>query len=224
MAAALIAGAAGLAVVQQPTRAAAVPAAPIPPRADVDLSDAETRGWLALVSSPERHRGADLPDTLFQRCDTGLEDSYAVTREFSFERPTYAELRRGNDGTWTALAWQNGGVGFPSPSPPPPRSEASPPEPGIPSYSRGWKRAVADSEAEFFTREFDQLSQDGVAPVRGERYALDGGSITLEGCVSGRYRLFLRANVADNDQRIHALANQLLAFAGVASDDLPAPY
>jgi hypothetical protein len=216
---ALIAGAIGFAVTQQPTRAAAASAPPAPPRVDVDLSDAETRGWLALVGHPERHRGADLPDTLFRRCDTGLEDSYAVTRDFSFERPTYAELRRGNDGTWTALAWQNGLVGFPPPVPPP-RSEASPPEPAQPSHSKRWKRAIAGHEAESFTREFDRLSRDGVAPVRGERYALDGGSITIEGCVSGRYRLFVRANVADDDQRIASLANQLLTFAGVASDDL----
>lgn len=222
LAAALVAAAAGFAVVRQSSaQAAGATAAPVPAPAVVDLSDPVTRGLLTLVSHPARHGHVDLPVTLYRRCESGLEDTYAVTRDVAFERMTYAELRRGNDGAWTAQAWQNDYLAAPVPPPPPPPGvtiSACRPQP--PVYSRHWQQAVSDGKAEALAVDFQQLSLDRVAPIRGFLNMQDGGTITLEGCVGGRYRLFLRAGSADNAARINAIADQLLAFAGVQPDDL----
>jgi hypothetical protein len=220
MAAALIAGATAFAVTQQqPTRAAAVSTVSTPPTAGIDVSDAEVRDLLALVIRPERNRGADLPETLYQRCRTGLEDSYAATRAYSFEEATYAELRRGNDGTWTALAWQNKVVGIP-PRPPPPPGCNTPECLAKPGASKQWQRTVSDSDVAFFLHEFRNVSRDATDPVRGTLYVLDGGTLVVESCVGGRYGLFVRANALNDDLSIHGLADQLLAFAGVTEADL----
>ncbi|GMV30709.1 MAG: hypothetical protein AMXMBFR59_28340 [Rhodanobacteraceae bacterium] len=226
MSAALVAGAVGFAVVRQSSaQAAGATSAPVPAPAVVDLSDPVTRGLLTLVSHPARHGHADLPVTLYRRCETGLEDTYAVTRSVAFERMTYAELQRGNDGTWTAQAWQNDHLEAPMspPPPPPPGVTVSACRPQPPVYSRHWQQAVSDHKAEALAVDFQQLSLDRVAPIRGLLNVQDGGTITLEGCVGGRYRLFLRASSTDNAARINAIADQLLAFAGVQPDDLIDP-
>lgn len=224
MAAALVAGAVGFAVVRQSSArvgAAAVASGPAP--AVVDLSDIETRHWLVVASDPERIGGTQLPQPLFRRCSTGVEETYAITRDFSFERATYAELRRGNDGSWLALAWQGGFViGVEQPRPPPHDSgtwaHGSPER----APAKRWRRQVSDSTAEPFVRDLTRLSRDGVAPVRGDRYTFDGGWILLESCVGARYRLFLRTS-SDNDLGLEDLADRLFTLAGVLPRDLNAP-
>lgn len=217
-AAALIAGVMGFAVTQQrPARAVA--AATPPASVGIDVSDAEVRRLLVLVSRPGRNRGADLPSTLYQRCGTGVEDTFAATRAYAFEEATYAELRRGNDGTWAALAWQNEVVGIP-PRPPPPPGCNTPECLAKPGASKQWQRTVSEGEVAAFLHEFGNFSRDATDPVRGTLHVLDGGTLIVESCVGGRYGVFVRANADDNDMRIYALADQLLAFAGVTEADL----
>jgi hypothetical protein len=226
MAAALIAGATALAVARQPPRTATAPATPNPAHSYVDLSDADARHLLAVVGSPWRNHGANLPRTLFERCGEATEESeesYAVTRDYSFEHATYAELRHGNDGTWTALAWQNDDVILslaPPPPPPPPGAALSSPERAKPAESKRWRRTISGSEAKAFVHEFDQLSRDGVPPIRWSTDMLDGGSVFVEGCVDGRYHLFVRTSDVDAGERIWQLTDQLLAFAGITTNDL----
>lgn len=224
LAAALVAAAVGFAVVRQSSAqasAAAVPSGVAP--AVVDLSDIETRDWLLVAGNPERIAGTQLPQTLFRRCSTGVEETYAVTRDFAFERATYAELRRGNDDTWTALAWQGGFViGVEQPRPPPHNggtwAHGSPER----APAKRWRRQVSDTTAEPIVRDLTRLFRDSVAPVRGDRYMFDGGWILLESCVGARYRLFLRTSF-DDAPSLEALADQLFTLAGVLPRDLNAP-
>lgn len=218
MAAALVAGATAFAVTRQ-RPAHAVAAVTPPANVGIDLSDAEVRRLLVLVSRPGRNRGADLPSTLYQRCNAGVADTFAATRAFAFEEATYAELRRGNDGTWTALAWQNEVVGIP-PRPPPPPGCNTPECLAKPGPSKQWQRTVSDSDVASFLHEFRNVSRDATDPVRGTLYVLDGGTLVVESCVGGRYGLFVRANALNDDLSIHGLADQLLAFAGVTEADL----
>lgn len=219
MTAALFAGITAFAVMQQPSRTQDTSVVSTR-TARIDLADDETRELLTLVSRPERNRGADLPRALYQRCGRNVAETYAATRAYAFEAATYTELRRGNDGTWTALAWQNGVIDIVPPPPPPPGCAPSVCGPTEPLPSKRWQRIVSDDVAEAFARDYAAFSTSETKPLRGTQYVLDGGTVIVESCVGGQYDVFVRANAMDDDLRVHVLVDQLLAFAGVTRRDL----
>lgn len=187
-------------------------AEPALPDNRLDLRDWETRRYLERLTSGQRGRYADLAPPLFWRCMEGTSDVVAVAFQFSFEASYYVELRRGTGTEASALVWKNLGWGVP---PPPPRSAQGyfvpPPE----SAGTPQPRAVPDAEFAEIIGEFVELSARDVAPLHGKS-GLDGGVVLIETCHQGRYGVFLRENIHnDDDVRVMALAERVLIAADV---------